>query len=408
MDVGSFCGLTLAVLAAAALAVWAIVYRHGTTRQSVQAILICLACAALMILPIWWDQTRFQYFGSSLEGGEVTLILAWIAFFGWTLPLGMLVSFMFLAEPNLQIERKPTRRSPHLEATLRLSLADPARYVSVRPDDAPWAQLAVVTGENTTGVRPLMLRKRLTLIGREVDNDLVVDDQRISRHHAEIRVDHNVAVLLDFGSMNGTTINAQPVTRPVPLKPGDIVEIGSYRYRFSPFDGPVIPQEVDTFKMPGASGMNRRQTLPPAGPPVIIVLNGGAAGRRWELLEPVILIGRDANCQIQLPDTNVSRRHAQIVRQADGYYASDLESNNGSTVNGEELKTPRRLRNGDVVRLGQVDMRFVALLPPTGAPLAHGDPDLPGDGGASPSQTTIPFSRKSLWRLTDREKPQQD
>lgn len=399
MDAGSFGGLAFAVIAAAVLAIWALVYRRGTQRQSVMAILLCLTSAALMIFPIWWDLSRFQFFGSSLDGAEVTMVLAWVAFFGWALPLGIVVSYMLLAEPHIQIERTPTRRSPRLEATLRLALVDPARFASVKHDDAPWAKFTAISNDNNVAsshTRPLFLRKRLTLIGREVDNDLVINDERISRHHAEVRADHHMAVLLDFGSMNGTLINKQPVTRPIPLRPGDIVELGMRRYQFSLLDGPADAYEVDTSKMPGANGAHRRQTLPPAGPPTLVVVHGEAAGVQWELLEPVVNIGRDSSCQIRLPDTTVSRRHAQVVRQADGYYASDLESNNGTQVNGEELTTPRRLGNGDIIHLATVDLRFVAMLPPDGKSESDGIVDEVGDANVSPGQTTIPLTRDAV------------
>lgn len=410
MDVGSFGGLTCAVLAAAALAVWALVYHRGTTRQSTMAILICLACAALMIFPVWWDQSRFQYFQSSLDGSEITLILTWIALFGWMLPLGVLVSYIALAEAPPPDDLRTTRRGPLLEATLRLALADPARFASVREDDAPWAQLAAVQDEHPAGARPLMLRKRLTLIGREVDNDLMLNDELISRHHAEIRLDHGVAVLVDYGSMNGTRINQQPVARPVPLKPGDIVELGTRSYRFLLLDGPSAAYEADTSKMPGANGMNRRQTMPPMGPPALVVVNGEKAGSRWELLESVINIGRDATCQIRLPDTTVSRRHAQVVRQADGYYASDLESINGTKVNEDDLTAPRRLRSGDLLHLGSVALRFDAHLPAPEEVIAaeevEDESESPSAVSVSPSQMTIPLTRDATRLVLENALPQ--
>lgn len=404
MGIGSYVGLSCAVVITAALAVWALVYHRGNARQSVWAILICLVCAALMIFPLWWNQSRFQYFGSSLDGAEVTVVLAWIAIFGWSLPMSMLVSFAFLAEPRAPEEPMPTRRSPHLEAMLRLALADPSRYVSVKQHDAPWAQFVTLDDdEQDAGLRPLLLRKRLTLIGREVDNDIVVNDERLSRHHAEVRVDHGVVVLMDYGALNGTLINRQPVTSPVPLRPGDIIDIGMQRYRFSLFEGPAVVEEVPTSKMPGSSAMNRRQTLPPAGPPALVAMNGGAQGTRWELLAPVISIGRDGTCQIRLPDTTVSRRHAQIVRQADGFYASDLESTNDTRVNDDPLTKPRRLRNGDLLRVGGVALRFVAMFPHSGPPLLVGDEepspnsangDTPRGQSSSPTPPMQPPSQR--------------
>lgn len=407
MGVGGYVGLSCAMVAAAALAVWAIVYHRGTPRQSVMAILICLLCAVLMILPLWWEQSRFQFFGSSLGGIEVALVLTWISLFGWTLPLGMLASFIALSEPNKPIERAGPRRSPLLAATLRLALADPARYVSVRRHDEPWAQLVALGDASSGGVRTLLLRKQLTLIGREADNDIILDDERISRNHAEIRMDHGVAVLLDYGSMNGTLINRQMVTQPVPLKPDDIVDLGARSYRFSLIEGPFATHEVETTKMPGTGGMNRKQTLPPLGPPTFVAINGELTGARWELLEPVITIGRDASCQIRLPDSTVSRRHAQVVRQTDGYYASDVESNNGTTVNGEDLSKPHRLQHGDLLHLGEVALRFVSSMPPQDTPDVPPPPppnrSRPPSGGKSTSRTTIPFSRGAVLRPIDDE-----
>lgn len=401
MGVGGYVGLSCAMVAAAALAVWAIVYRRGSPRQSAMAILICLLCAVLMILPLWWQQSRLQFFGSSLGGIEVALVLTWISLFGWTLPLGMLASFIALAEPNKPIERRGPRRSPLLDATLRLALADPTRYVSVRRDDEPWAQLAVVGDASSKGVRTLLLRKQLTLIGREVDNDIVLEDERISRHHAEIRMDHGVAVLLDYGSMNGTLINRQMVTQPIPLKPEDIVDLGTRSYRFLLIEGPFATFDDETSRMPVAGGMNRRQTLPPVGPPTLVAINGELMGARWELLESVTTIGRDASCQIRLPDSTVSRRHAQVVRQTDGYYASDVESINGTKVNVDVLTKPHRLQHGDLLHVGEVALRFVSSLPPLDTPTPPPNRIQPPSGGKSSSRTTTPFSRGAVLRPID-------
>jgi pSer/pThr/pTyr-binding forkhead associated (FHA) protein len=401
MGAGGYVGLSCAMVAAAAVAIWAIVYRRGAPRQSAMAILICLLCAVLMILPLWWQQSRFQFFGSSLGGIEVALVLTWISLFGWTLPLGMLASFIALAEPNKPIERRGPRRSPLLDATLRLALADPARYVSVRRNDEPWAQLAVVGDESSKGVRTLLLRKQLTLIGREVDNDILLDDERISRHHAEIRMDHGVAVLLDYGSMNGTLINRQMVTQPIPLKPDDIVELGTRSYRFMLIEGPFATFEDETSRMPGAGGVNRIQTLPPVSPPTLVAINGELMGARWELLEPVTSIGRDASCQIRLPDSTVSRHHAQVVRQADGYYASDVDSVNGTKVNVDHLTKPHRLQHGDLLHVGEVALRFVSSMPPLDTPTPPPNHIRPPAGGKSSSRTTTPFSRGAVLRPMD-------
>lgn len=214
-------------------------------------------------------------------------------------------------------------------------------------------------------------------------------------------MDHGIAVLLDYGSMNGTLINRQMVTQPIPLKPDDIVDLGTRSYRFLLIEGPFATFEDETARMPGVGGKNRRQTLPPVSPPTLVAINGELTGARWELLESVTTIGRDASCQIRLPDSTVSRRHAQVVRQADGYYASDVESINGTKVNVDVLTKPHRLQHGDLLHVGDVALRFVSSPPPLDTPTPPPSRIQPPAGGKSSSRTTIPFSRGAALRPMD-------
>ncbi|ALV37692.1 FHA domain-containing protein [Streptomyces sp. CdTB01] len=80
------------------------------------------------------------------------------------------------------------------------------------------------TFRQPTSVRPLPART--VRIGRAADNDLVIDDLVVSRHHAELRaLPDGTYEIADLGSHNGTYLNGAPVTA-APLGPGDIVGIG--------------------------------------------------------------------------------------------------------------------------------------------------------------------------------------
>ncbi|MXM66022.1 ATP-binding cassette domain-containing protein [Streptomyces sp. HUCO-GS316] len=101
-----------------------------------------------------------------------------------------------------------------------------------RPERAPERPSAVgvsmpsLTGtfRRPTAVRPLPART--VRIGRAPDNDLVVDDLIVSRHHAELRaLPDGTYEIADVGSHNGTFLNGRPVTAE-PIGPGDIVGIG--------------------------------------------------------------------------------------------------------------------------------------------------------------------------------------
>src|SRR5207302_3034603 len=79
--------------------------------------------------------------------------------------------------------------------------------------------------------RDFPLTKTLISIGRGLDNDLVIDDPRVSRHHAQITFRHSHYLLRDQRSTNGTFVNNQPVETVV-LASGDRVSIGGFELMF--------------------------------------------------------------------------------------------------------------------------------------------------------------------------------
>lgn len=81
---------------------------------------------------------------------------------------------------------------------------------------------------------------------------------------------------------------------------------------------------------------------------------GEVGQRRWMLDQDEVLIGRDPTATVHLPDRQVSRRHARIVRRDEAFYVEDLGSKNGTFVNGEPIPPhrPRRLADGDVLSIG--------------------------------------------------------
>ncbi|HZT84064.1 MAG TPA: DUF3662 and FHA domain-containing protein [Gaiellaceae bacterium] len=81
------------------------------------------------------------------------------------------------------------------------------------------------------------------------------------------------------------------------------------------------------------------------------------AGRRYELDDDRTLIGRSKECDIRIPDPNVSRRHAEIRRGDDGYELVDLDSTNGVEVRGKRVKR-LELRDGTRFTIGSTEVVF--------------------------------------------------
>jgi hypothetical protein len=105
--------------------------------------------------------------------------------------------------------------------------AEPIQHTSVlpqvEPEEAPVTRpsspLLVLNGDTYAVLRSP------TRVGRLADNDIVLDDKRVSRHHAELTGNGARWVLRDVGSTNGTAVNGKIVKEAV-LKSGDTISLG--------------------------------------------------------------------------------------------------------------------------------------------------------------------------------------
>jgi diguanylate cyclase (GGDEF)-like protein len=82
-------------------------------------------------------------------------------------------------------------------------------------------------------------------------------------------------------------------------------------------------------------------------------------GHRYALGDTPVVIGRGSDCEICINDHSVSRRHARIQPGADGYYAVDLQSKNGTYVN-NSAAAMHKLKDGDYLRVGNCIYRYLA------------------------------------------------
>ena len=82
-----------------------------------------------------------------------------------------------------------------------------------------------------------------------------------------------------------------------------------------------------------------------------------ANGHRTVLGGARVVLGRSRDCDVVLDDKNVSRRHAELVRHGDGFVLRDLDSTNGSAVNGRRVRQAD-VKAGDLISLGTVTLRL--------------------------------------------------
>lgn len=84
---------------------------------------------------------------------------------------------------------------------------------------------------------------------------------------------------------------------------------------------------------------------------MLLMVEGPSAGKRVFLEKPRLIIGRDDRCDLVIADRQVSRHHARISLEGDGYILTDLGSKNGTFLNGQELEEPHILQDGDEIQI---------------------------------------------------------
>jgi pSer/pThr/pTyr-binding forkhead associated (FHA) protein len=102
--------------------------------------------------------------------------------------------------------------------------------------------------------------------------------------------------------------------------------------------------------------------------PKLHVVFPGGQELTHELSEDVVTIGRLPDNIIQINDASVSSHHAQLSLAGTDYYLTDLNSTNGTRVNGEQVKETT-LRAGDRIQFGKIEATYAADLAGGGRPL---------------------------------------
>ncbi|MFN8606256.1 MAG: FHA domain-containing protein [Vulcanimicrobiota bacterium] len=122
-----------------------------------------------------------------------------------------------------------------------------------------------------------------------------------------------------------------------------------------------------------------------------------------------VILGRDVKCDVMVNHHSVSRRHAEIVRLAEGYLFRDLGGKNGCFVNGQRVQE-YLLQEGDVIAVGDVQLNFEAPRRPQAAQLEEAEhlsvsqllsPEaLPLDGGDFQGSNPLPVNDEGteVWR----------
>ena len=109
------------------------------------------------------------------------------------------------------------------------------------------------------GVKVHQLTETVVNIGRRLENQLVIDDPRVSRNHAQLRAIKGRFVLFDLNSTGGTFVNGQRTSQTV-LYPGDVISLAGVALIFGQDNPPPHPDTIKTGPLESEPGASERPT----------------------------------------------------------------------------------------------------------------------------------------------------
>jgi len=218
-----------------------------------------------------------------------------------------------------------------------------------------------------TDGREYLITGASLVFGREAGCDVVVAGKDVSRRHAEIVHTPRGYLVVD-SSTNGTFVNEEQVQGQRILARTDVIRIGEEQFRFYAEAAELTPSSAP----PPGSAVSPEQlkhtvhgieaVVPPrasgAAFASFLARSGGLMGQRLPVKTPVVNLGRADYNDIVLPDPSVSTSHAKLQRREGVWVLVDLDSTNGTFVDGERVRGEAPLAPGATVRLGDVQLLF--------------------------------------------------
>ncbi len=187
-------------------------------------------------------------------------------------------------------------------------------------------------------------------IGAAPDSEIRIVAPGVSRRHARIVADKGQYFLEDAGATNGTFLNGGRVQREV-LRHLDVITLGRA------VDLIFFSREGDT-AAPVADQITGAR---------VQIADGPDAGTVVEVPKGELTFGRAPSCNVVLPSGLISKVHARMQRTANQLVLQDLQSINGTFVNGSRVDSVVVLRNGDTINFAGVRSVSVTIEGAAGA-----------------------------------------
>ncbi|MDQ5986216.1 MAG: hypothetical protein CSYNP_01935 [Syntrophus sp. SKADARSKE-3] len=216
-------------------------------------------------------------------------------------------------------------------------------------------------------IKEIPLEKEIMTIGRKDDNDIVIDNQAVSGHHARIVREGENYFIEDLGSLNGTFLNGLKMTKSELFK-GDMVLV---RLHSLEFVGENVRPQEEKAAIRGRS-MDETMVISPQEQKKILavrdkdipepiggffVLEGSTDQREYELKERISAIGKEEGSAIRLKGFFAPKVAALVNRRKEGYFITPA-GGKSIKVNGRELDRRYDMKDGDIIETGGLKLQF--------------------------------------------------
>ena len=257
-----------------------------------------------------------------------------------------------------------TTRAPSSDAGATIvSPASTSEPAAGEESVAPPAWLVFQSGPNAGQTIPLGAGG--TMIGRGADNDIVINDDGVSRQHAEITFVGGQYRLTDIGSSGGTLVEGSQAETAIALESGAAVRLGATDVVFMQGTTPTIPPPASGQPSSASAGGDAAQTMvasaaPQAAPVMawLAVVDGPSKGVTHQIHAGANTIGRAEDNDLVLTGSGVSRQHALVVAENEKLTLFDLASTGSTELNGQKLE-PAVLSTTSQMKLGESILMLV-------------------------------------------------
>ncbi len=197
----------------------------------------------------------------------------------------------------------------------------------------------------------LELAGKETLIGRDADCDIRLDDPAVSRHHAKVARIYAGYFIEDLHSTNGVMLNNRRVRKHM-LKNRDIIQVGDHELHYDAGQEEMVVDDQDQTVVHTPAHQPREQIAPPppseaVGRAYVRHLSGPDQGDSKLVDKSLYTLGK--------PGGDL----AVISRRAQGYFLLHLGGDSATILNGKQVHGAGiRLSDGDQIQVGEIRMEF--------------------------------------------------